>query len=49
MTDKEKVKLLKEALTDLLFHFQDYGMESESLVLLMEVEKSWKVLRSINE
>ena len=45
--DAEKLATAIEALGSLVFHCQDYGVEQESLVMLMEVEKARKAIAKI--
>jgi len=43
----EKNQKLVEAINGLIHHFNDYGLEEESFVLVMEVEKARTVLREL--
>lgn len=42
-----KEKKLKEAISDLIFHFHDYGMSSESLACLMAVNKTEQLFKEL--
>lgn len=43
------LEISREINKNLMFHFQDYGLEEESFVLLMEVEKAREAESKINE
>jgi hypothetical protein len=53
MTELEKLKKVIEiqgkAIDELIFHFHDYGMEEESLVLLMAVNEVEQTKKQVEE
>lgn len=42
-------EIMKEALGDLVFHCEDYGLKEESLAILMACEKAMEALAAARE